>query len=590
MPGVRSASPNYLRRATGTVTPLPRTPNDEFWDLQWHFRTIGMEQAWDVTTGSSDVVVGVVDSGIVSNHPDFAGRLVSGFDFISDASISLDGDGIDADPEDPGDLSQPPGGSSWHGTHVAGTIGANGDEGVGVAGMDWACRIVPIRALGRGGSGSLADVLNGVLYAGGLNNAGGPAGPSVPRGRVDVLNLSLGGGGFSQPEQDVYTDLRNAGVLVVAAAGNDGTNQRQFPASYTGVLSVGATRFDDARTGYSNFADTVDVYAPGGDLNVDQSGDRFPDGVVSAVGPAGPPARWGFLQGTSMACPHVAGLAALLYGLQPSATPSQVESWIVQSCRDLGAPGFDPEFANGRIDAPAAIALAQGGGGSAGPVLQAAPATVDLGTTASTATVALSNRGAGRAEIDVANSGIEFPANEPDWLSGALVEAPNDPTITHTAVELTATRAGLAPGRYVATLRLPLSNGVGTDVPVAMEIPASGGTGETLFVLLVEADTLQTVAQTETDTRTALRYLFDLPQDVRPPAGNYWIAAGTDRDNDDFLGDEGELFGVFPFSDNTRPIAIGDGRVDIPGLDFAVTPVDVLGNATGQRQTFRRLR
>ena len=116
-----------------------------------------MDQAWSLTTGSAGIVVGVIDTGIVSAHPEFSGRLVQGYDFISSATRARDGNGIDPDPEDEGDLSQPPN-SSWHGTHVAGTIGANTDNGSGVAGMDWSCKIMALRALGLGG-GSSADIL-----------------------------------------------------------------------------------------------------------------------------------------------------------------------------------------------------------------------------------------------------------------------------------------------------------------------------------------------------------------------------------------------------------------------------------------------
>src|SRR5690606_30192009 len=129
---------------------------------------IHLPQAWDLEQGDSSVIVAVLDTGIVSAHPDFAGRLIAGFDMISDAASARDGDGRDADPEDAGDLASPQG-SSFHGTHVAGTIGANGDDGFGVAGVDWNCRIMPIRVLGRGG-GSVQDIADGILFAARLPN------------------------------------------------------------------------------------------------------------------------------------------------------------------------------------------------------------------------------------------------------------------------------------------------------------------------------------------------------------------------------------------------------------------------------------
>jgi serine protease len=177
--------------------------------------------------------------------------------------------------EDPGDLAFGQR-SSFHGTHVAGTIGAATNNGGGVAGVAWGVTLVPLRVLGLGG-GTSYDVLQAVRYAAGLANDSGTSHP------VDVINLSLGGGGFSSTEQSVYTQARNAGVIVVAAAGNDDSSQLFYPASYAGVVSVSAVDLRLLKAPYSSFGAAVDVAAPGGDTSIDRNGDGYGDGVLSTL-------------------------------------------------------------------------------------------------------------------------------------------------------------------------------------------------------------------------------------------------------------------------------------------------------------------
>ena len=167
-------------------------PNDEFYTYQWNYPLINLPQAWDLETGSPSVIVAVVDTGVRLDHPDLQGQLVAGYDFISDPSRARDGNGIDSDPNDPGDLGSGAG-SSFHGTHVAGTIAAATNNGIGVAGIAFGAKVMPIRVLGRNG-GTFYDVLQGVRYAARLPNDS----LTLPAKRADIINLSLGGGGFDQ--------------------------------------------------------------------------------------------------------------------------------------------------------------------------------------------------------------------------------------------------------------------------------------------------------------------------------------------------------------------------------------------------------
>jgi serine protease len=345
-PNVLYAQPNYILR-------IVRTPNDPRFPEQWHYRDhgtgtgqsqggISLPRAWDTTTGSSSIVVAVLDTGILPNHPDIVGspNLITGFDMISDATIANDGGGRDNDPTDPGDAAAAnecfPGSpalpSSWHGTHVAGTIGVGRtDNGVGVAGVNWTVGVQAVRVLGKCG-GTIADINDGIRWAAGL------AVPGVPTNatRARVINMSLGAGpglpcSASPSTQAAINDAVAAGAAVVVAAGNDAADASDFlPASCNNVITVAAS---DARghlvTRYSNFGATVEIMAPGGDTQRDDNGDGNNDGVLSMVHPnAGTYARY---NGTSMAAPHVAGVAALYLAQSPTLTPAQLTAELQQN-------------------------------------------------------------------------------------------------------------------------------------------------------------------------------------------------------------------------------------------------------------------
>jgi serine protease len=339
-PDVEYAQPNYILRISD------RTPNDPRYPEQWHYFSngaaagqspggINLPKAWDVSTGSQAVVVAVIDTGILPNHPDIQGspNLVPGYDMISDTSIGNDGGGRDGDPTDPGDAvaagecypGSPALPDSWHGTHVAGTIGVGQtNNSIGVAGINWNVKVQAVRVLGKCG-GTTADINDGIRWAAGLSVPGVPANPTPAK----VINMSLGtppGNPCSRSPstQAAINDAVSMGATVVVAAGNDATDASQvFPASCSNVVTVAASDFrGHLATRYSNYGSTVEILAPGGDVRRDDNGDGRPDGVLSLVHPnAGTYANY---NGTSMAAPHVAGVAALILAQQPSLLPSQV--------------------------------------------------------------------------------------------------------------------------------------------------------------------------------------------------------------------------------------------------------------------------
>jgi len=323
------------------------TPNDTRFADQWHYRyEPGVEEglnllpAWNITTGAANTVVAVVDTGIRS-HADLAGRTLPGYDFIDDVAVANDGNGRDADPADPGDwttsnqcfLGSSAEDSSWHGTHVAGTIGAASNNGSGVAGVNWLAKVVPVRVLGRCG-GYISDIVAGTRWAGGLAVPGVPANANP----ADVINLSLGGSGAcAATYQSAFNELASAGVVVVVAAGNSSVNASGFqPANCNQVITVAANNKAGNRAVYSNYGAVVDITAPGGQ----QAFANDPNGVLSTLnaGLTGPGAdSLVYYQGTSMAAPHVAGLVSLLLAEQPALTPAQVLDLLQTTARDFPA-------------------------------------------------------------------------------------------------------------------------------------------------------------------------------------------------------------------------------------------------------------
>ncbi len=562
--GVRCASPNYLLKAC-------IEPNDTYYDKQWHYPQINLPQTWALTQGSNNVIVAVLDTGIVSAHPEFAGRFVNGFDMISSATAARDGDGRDANPEDEGDLETPQG-SSFHGTHVAGTIGANGNDGAGVAGVDWNCKLMIVRVLGRGG-GSVDDIANGILFAARLANGSG----QLPAQRADVINMSLGGPGLSTVLEQACDAAANAGSLLVAAAGNDNSSQPSSPAAFSSVLSVGAVDLVRARAPYSNFSPTVDIWAPGGDMTADRNGDSFPDGVLSCMADDQGALFFKFENGTSMASPHIAGVAALVKAANPTLTASQIRT-ILTSTTMSGSNLPN----NGRlVDALAAVQSALGGAAGV-PLLVATPAAVDLGATSTTATVTLENRGSSNLVF----SSFSFQPAAP-WFSGLLSDAVASNGIDLDSLAITVDRAGLANGVQQTRLTLNYLDGVTpvtVEVELRLQIGQSPASADTVFVLLVDPVTLE--ARFQTSTADANGFAFAM---AAVAAGDYLLVAGTDRDNDGLIGDAGELFGAWPNLDDVLPVTVAGG-VNNVDLEFGMQDLATVQSAGGAgARTFRRM-
>lgn len=306
------AEPHYLYLTNETETNEEIVPNDALYsEYQWNLPSIEAEKGWKVSKGDEQVIVAVLDTGVQSNHPDLAGKLLEGTNLVDE----------DKDPDD----------DVGHGTHVAGIIGAAVNNGEGVAGVSWYNKIMPVKVLDSSGAGSTYTVAQGIIWA-------------VDHG-AKVINMSLGNYAEADFLHDAIKYAYEHDVVMIAASGNDNTDRPGYPAAYPEVFAVAATDSNKEKASFSNYGDYIDVAAPG-------------DSIASTY----PGSQYAALSGTSMASPHVAALAGLIRSVNPDLTNKEVMEIMRSSAIDLGADGKDDYFGYGEIDVNKALQAASGYG------------------------------------------------------------------------------------------------------------------------------------------------------------------------------------------------------------------------------------
>lgn len=292
IPNVEYVEPHYIY--------LQNEVNDTYYQsYQWNLPAVGTEDGWKITRGSKNIKIAVVDTGVDLDHPDLKGRLIDGFNAL--------------------DHNSPPEDDNGHGTHVAGIIASDTNNGEGVAGITWYNPIMPVKVMNSKGHGGSFDVAQGIRWA-------------VDHG-ANVINLSLGNYQTSSVLQDAIKYAQKKDVVVISAAGNDNTNQTSYPAAYPGVLGVAAVDFDGNRAKFSNYGDYVDVAAPGVDI---------PSTYVNG--------KYAALSGTSMAAPHVTALAGLIRSINPKLKNKEVLDIITKTTQKVGTATPNPYYGNGVID------------------------------------------------------------------------------------------------------------------------------------------------------------------------------------------------------------------------------------------------
>lgn len=476
-PDVAYAEPNLILHAQAVPTdPLYAGGASPERSQRWHYEMLNLPTAWDQSIGSG-VTVAVIDTGLLwsqsdpsRRHPDFdcevapgVPKVLPGYDFLQD-----DTDPYDSDP-----------GALYHGTHVAGTVGACANNAQGGVGVAWGARILPIRALNRNG-GSLENVARAIYWAVGASipmSFGSGANVPVNPNPANVINMSLGGRGQpSQTIQDAIDTATNRGAVVVVAAGNDGIDASGFlPANQQGVIAVGALGPTKTRTSYSNYGPIVSLMAPGGDQGLQK---RPEDGVLSTIGVCptdangttlvgcgstiAPNFDYGFEQGTSMASPHVAGTVALMMGAQPRllAPSDPAHNWVrvaglLQDASSLtGLALCQRGCGAGLLDASKAVNKAVNNT-STGPFLaqvrdaETAYGAIDLGSGLTSASFAVQNLGTETASVNLNSSspGLSVSPAQANVQPGALLR-----------VTVSLQRSGLAEGTYGSSIALSYNN------------------------------------------------------------------------------------------------------------------------------------
>jgi thermitase len=322
--GVVYAEPNAIRT-------MLRTPNDPIVRQQWALRNIQAYEAWDITTGG-EVVIAILDTGTSSSHPDLRGNVLKGYDFYNNDGNADDDEG--------------------HGTYTAGVAAAKGDNGEGIAGVCWNCKILPVKVLGSRGQGDDATIAMGIRWA-------------ADQG-ARIISMSLGGDEDTQVMRDAVIYAKARGALLLAASGNgqaDG-NKPAYPAAYPEVVAVSATDGSDTITGFSTYGDFVALSAPGVGVWSTSWSDETGNSYDAS-------------NGTSAACPYVAGIAALVLTIRPELNADQLTQVLIRSADDRGAPGKDPQNGYGRVNALRALQLASDPNQSFNPPPSPPPATTN---------------------------------------------------------------------------------------------------------------------------------------------------------------------------------------------------------------------
>ena len=535
--------PNFIRE------PQQLVPDDPVFPNQWHYSNIQLPLAWELSTGNPDITVAVIDTGVLMEHPDLEGQLLPGYDFLDNVEGAAD----------PGDGS---GAASFHGTHVIGTVAARTDNALGVAGAAWNTRVLPIRILGRRG-GSSADLREALRYAAGMENRSG----NLLDPAVDVINLSLGGSGRSDSEQQLLDEIRAQGIFVVAAAGNRSSETAFYPASYKGVLAVSATNLSNQPASYSNFGPQIDLAAPGGERVIDGE-------VISTVGREireddSDDVRLEFVYegraGTSMAAPHVAGVIALMKAIHPELTPELFDSLLAAGriTDDLGAPGRDDRYGHGLLNARKAVLAAREA--SEGilflpAMFTVSPGRLDFDPFTDELDLILGNAGTEDVSVDP-------PVFDVPWLSvdGSGLGR----------YRVSVDRTDLADGRYEGSIRFQGSAEKSIVVAVRLRVATASIESDAGFhyVVLADPDTGNVLLQ-ETAEAVDGRYTFSFEA---VPEGEYELYAGTDMNNNLLVCDEAEACGLFPTLDSPGILTV-DQNID--GIEF-VTGFRVTRFGTG---------
>lgn len=423
--------PDYYAQVTST-------PNDPYYSLQWHLPAIQAPAAWNYTTGSASVKVAMIDSGVDGTHPDLVANLIPGYNFVSNNTITSD--------------------TMGHGTTTAGTLGAVGNNGNGIAGVDWQSAIMPLVVVDQTGYASYSNIASAITYA--------------AQNGVRIVNISIGGTTSSSALQSAVNYAWSMGTVVFASAGNGGSNAPYYPAGCQYVVAVGATDSTNTWQSWSNYGTFLSVVAPGVNIYTTTEGGGY-----------------GYEAGTSYSSPIAAGVGALMLSYAPSLSASALVSTLESTATDLGTPGYDIYYGWGLVNAAGAV--------SAAAANQAAPPTVTLSSPTNSATVTGTVSVQGNASSTVGLASIQW------FLDGTLAGSATSSPFSFSWNSTSASNAT----HTVTTKATDKMNNVGTaSVSVVVNNPVPPPVAPALKVAITSPTANQsvgnelTIAATATDT------------------------------------------------------------------------------------------
>ncbi|MEH6450330.1 MAG: S8 family serine peptidase [Oleispira sp.] len=570
-PDILYAEPNWKRYPSA----LP-VINDPFYTAQWHYNTINVEQAWEALTnrGSTNVIVAVLDTGVLTAHPDLSSNLIAGYDFVDN----------DSNANDPGDKSINGQRSSFHGTHVAGTIAASAANATGGVGIAPNVKIMPLRVLGQGG-GFGSDIMQGVCFAAQLSSSNNALceNSNTASSAADVINLSLGGPGFSNIENELYNAVIAKGIIVIAAAGNESTSASFYPAAYDNTISVSAINRNLEQASYSNFGPTIDVAAPGGDFSVDS-------GILSTWGDdrnGSAILTYGALQGTSMAAPHVAGVAALMKSAQANLTHNDFLGHLNAGnlTQDLGASGRDDIFGMGLIDAQKSVLLLLDAQQNLTPQILSSNNHLFFDVSQLTVDFLLSSAG---VENDSALGDISVQINGASNNNGGswlLLTKLTDELTGLGTYQASVNRSGLLEGNYQAELVVSSTLNEVDDILLSVQLqvgnPLLSANAGVQYVVIIDDDAepnadgvLASAGGSAALIAIDGKYSYQV---VGLKKGNYTVSTGSDIDLDFVICDAGESCGQYPTLEQPKTITISEEQ---PHFDINMS-VNYVGTGVG---------
>lgn len=561
-------------------------PNDTYYPYQrWHYEQINLPAAMERLANlpaqpDRRPLVAVIDSGIVADHPDLRSQIEGGRTFVS---VSLQGDHDSADPNDP-DQPSGTGDPAFHGSHVAGTIAASTFDAHGAAGIAPMAKILPLRVFDPAKSGaSDFDIAHAMLYAAGLPNRSN----RLPSRKADVINLSLGGPNPCLASYaDIIRQVRQAGVIVVAATGNSAKNNSNTPvpvaspANCPGVVAVGALDAQRRQADYSQSGPELRVSAPGGDMSRSTTGNPAGDMVFSTTAGFTPQGSrtpsYAFMDGTSMASPHVAGVVALMKYVYPGLTPDKFDAWLNAGklTDDVGGRDYDTATGHGLINARKAVDMALAEAQTPGPIppgkIVATPFALDFGAQTTSMSLGLGTTAATTAVVTKITSS-----------SAALSFAASSSVDTKTGLgtyTISVNRTPLPLGTSFLSLTIQTTQGSFT-VQVTVVKPSESGGGQLsgdygpVYVLAVDANTEEILAH-----QTVLAERGHYSWNLKVKRGSkIYLLAGGDLDQNQFICDAGEPCGGYPLLSDALTTITPNGNMS--GLNFALSPMGTGGNS-----------